>query len=180
MADLATLRQSVRSLAPVAALVLSIVLLVVPLRLFQGYLPTPFLPMFVIFLYAVHDPDSLPAPVVFLAGLLHDFLYGPTLGVWSATYLVLQYLTLTQHDYLQGRPGRLVWFAFGVAASIAGIVLYVTRSLLAGGWLPLVPLGYQLFITIAIYPLASMVFFALRNRAAMQIAADDPGRGSEV
>lgn len=167
MADVTAFRQALRQAAPSILLFVSVLLLVTPLRLFQGYLPTPWLPMIVIFLYAVYEPRALPASVVFAAGLFHDLLYGAGIGIWASVYLGLQYLVYSQHEYLDGRLPRVVWMAFGVAASIAVFGLYLLRSLLMKDFLPVWPLVYQLFITVLFYRLATMIFFYLRRRADM-------------
>lgn len=164
MDSLASLRPALRAATPSILLFVSVILLVTPLRLFQGYLPTPWLPMILIFLFAVYAPGSLPPAVVFAAGLLQDMLYGAGVGVWASVYLMLQYMVMSQHEYLDGRMPRVVWLAFAVAASLAAFALYILRSFLHGGWLPLLPLIYQLFITVAVYRLATMVFFYIRNR----------------
>ncbi|MEM9234688.1 MAG: hypothetical protein AAGA69_10705 [Pseudomonadota bacterium] len=159
-------RRALRTAAPSIALFIAVILLVTPLRLFQGYVPTPWVPMIIIFLYAVYEPEALPPAVVFAAGLFHDLLYGAGIGVWATVYLGLQYMVYSQHEYLDGRLPRVVWMAFAVAAFIAALVLYLLRSFLAGGFLPMGPLFYQLFITVAVYRLATMIFFYLRARAA--------------
>lgn len=159
------LRRALRAAGPSIALFAAVLLLVTPLRLFQGYMPTPWLPMIIIFLYAVYEPDALPPWIVFLAGIFHDLLYGAGVGVWASVYLGLQYMVYSQHEYLDGRLPRVVWMAFALAATIAALALYLLRSFLAGGFLPLGPLFYQLFITVAVYRVATMLFFYLKGRA---------------
>ena len=165
MVDQYAVRRAIRAAGPSIALFLAVILLVTPLRLFQGYVPTPWLPMIIIFLYAVYEPDALPPVVVFAAGVMHDLLYGAGIGVWASVYLGLQYMVYSQHEYLDGRLPRVVWAAFAVAATVAALALYLLRSFLAGGFLPMAPLFYQLFITVAVYRLATMLFFYLRARA---------------
>ncbi|MEM9421308.1 MAG: hypothetical protein AAF986_02175 [Pseudomonadota bacterium] len=160
------LRQGVRASAPTVAMLLGVLLLVIPLRLGQGYLPTPLFPMMIVFLYSVYDQDALPAPAVFAIGLLHDLVYGGGLGVWAAAYLCLQYLVFTQSEYLQGRVPHVIWLAFAVAATMVGGLFWAVQSLLAGGWLPFWPLALQWGVTIAVYPFVSTLFFYLRARAS--------------
>jgi rod shape-determining protein MreD len=170
MDSITRLRSIIRAAAPAIALFLTIVLMLAPVRLFQGYVPMPLLPLIVVFLYAAYEPEALPPPVAFGLGLLHDLLYGAGLGIWAASYLLIQYLVFSQHDYLRGRVRHVIWLAFGVTLIAVGILIWTARSLLAGGWLPALPLVYQMFITFAVYPLASMLFFYLRNRTAAEEA----------
>lgn len=159
-------RRAARAAAPAIALTLSILLLVVPLRLGQGFIPTPLVPLMIVFLHSVYQPEALPAPVVFAMGLLHDLLYGGGLGVWAAAYLSMQYMVFTQREYLRGRVRHVIWLAFGVAMVGVSALLWGLQSLLANAWLPLWPLLAQMVVTIAVYPLAATVFFTLRARAA--------------
>ncbi len=166
MIDVSRLRKVLISMGPTLALVFSILVMEVPVRLLGGLLPMPILPFIIIFLYGNYEPEALPAPVLFFCGLLHDLLYGAALGVWPSAYLVLHFLVTSQSDYLHGRLQRVVWLAFSVAVLGVGGLIWVEQSLLARGWLPMLPLIYQLFMTIAVYRLAAMLFFYLRERAA--------------
>ncbi len=168
------LRQGVRAAAPAVAMLLGVLILVVPVRLGQGFIPTPLFPLAIVFLYAVYDQEALPAPVVFAIGIFHDLIYGGGVGVWAATYLALQYLVFTQSEYLQGRVRHVIWLAFAVAATMVGLLFWATESLLAGGWLPFWPLAFQWGVTMAVYPFIATAFFWLRSRAAMDVERRAP------
>lgn len=166
MVDQSAVEKALKAATPSILLFISVILLVTPLRLAQGHLPTPWLPMILIFIFSVYEPRSLPPAVVFAAGLFHDLLYGAGVGIWASAYLALQYLVYSQHEYLEGRMPRVVWMGFAAAVSVTAAGLYLLRSFLAGGWLPPAPIIYQLFITIAVYRLATMVFFYFRQRGS--------------
>lgn len=167
MVDLQSLRTLWRQATPSLALIAAVILMVTPLRLFQGYVPTPWLPLLIVYLYAVYDTNAIPTVVIFAAGIFQDLLYGAGIGIWATAYLAIQYLVYSQQEYLDGRQPRVVWAAFAVGAMIIAFIIYVLRSFLAVGFQPLGPLLYQLFITIAVYPLVSMLFFWLRARRVM-------------
>ena len=168
MAEPTRARSVLASVLPALALVLAVLLLLVPLRLFQGYVPTPLLPFIVIFLYALYDPDALPAPVIFAAGLLQDLLYGGPLGVWPSVYLLSLYLVTGQRTYFLGRAPDVVWLGFGVVLLVAMLLLWAEMSILSGGWLPLWPAVYQFVITGALYPVGAYLFFYLRARQGVR------------
>lgn len=169
MADyLERFRGALAAAAPSFVLLFGVVVLSVPLRLFQGFVPTPILPLLIVFLYALYDPEGLPAPMIFAAGLLHDLLYGAALGPWASIYLLVAVLVSTQRTYFLGRARDVVWMGFSVVCVAALIVLWAEMSLLKSGWLPIWSAAYQFLITVLLYPVAAYVFFWLRARQGVR------------
>lgn len=168
MGEVARFRAFLAAAAPAIVLLLGVLALMVPLRLFQGYVPTPIFPLLIVFLYALYDPEALPAPIVFAGGLLHDVLYGDPLGVWASIYLVVMWMTIGQRTYFLGRARDVVWLGCAAALLIAMIVLWAEMSLLSAGWLPLTPAANQFALTIALYPVCAYLFFWLRARAGVR------------
>lgn len=168
MGEVARFRAFLSGLAPALALLIGITLLMVPLRLFQDLVPTPIVPLLIVFLYALYDPEALPAPVVFAGGLLHDLLYGEPFGVWASVYLLVAWMTGGQRTYFLGRARDVVWLGCAAALGVAMLVLWAEMSLLSGGWLPLRPAALQFGLTILLYPVAARLFFWLRARAGVR------------
>ena len=169
MADaLGQARRGLAGAAPALLMLGGVILLSVPLRLAQGYLPTPILPLLIVFLYALYDPEALPAPVIFGAGLLHDLLFGAALGPWASVYLLVAVMVSSQRTYFLGRARDVVWIGCFVAFLAAMLVLWAEMSLLKGGWQPILPAAYQFLITVLLYPLAAYVFFWLRARQGVR------------
>ena len=166
----ARLRSGLALAAPALALLAGVVLLSLPLRLFQGALPTPVLPLLVVFLYALYDPGALPAPVIFAGGLLHDLLTGAALGPWASVYLLVAVMIGAQRTYFLGRARDVVWVGFAGVSVAAMIVYWAEMSLLKGGFLPLRPAAYQFLVTVLSYPLAARAFFWLRARVGVREA----------
>ena len=154
--------------APSLILLTGVLLLVVPIRLFQGLVPTPILPLLIVFLYALYDPESLPAPVIFAGGLLHDLLYGAAFGPWASVYLLVLVLVSTQRTYFLGRARDVVWIGCAVVLLAAMVVLWAEMSLLKGAWQPIQGATYQFLITVLLYPFAAYVFFWLRARQGVR------------
>ena len=168
MPDLLRLRAGLAAAAPSVALLLAILLLAVPLRLFQGFVPTPILSLLIVFLYGLYDPDALPPYVTFAAGLVLDLLTGTALGPWASVHLLVFYLVVSQRTYFLGRARDVVWIGCGVALIAAMLVLWLERAILSGGFPPLLPALYQFAITVALYPVAAYVFFWLRARQGVR------------
>ena len=162
------LRAGLRAAAPAVAFLGGVILLAVPLRLFQGFVPTPILPMLVVFLYALYDPEGLPTPVIFAGGLLQDLLFGAAIGPWASVYLLVAYLVTTQRTYFLGRARDVVWIGFAVAATCGMVLLWAEMSLLSRAWQPVLPAAYQLLVTVILYPACAWVFFWLRARQGVR------------
>jgi len=145
-----------------------VILLAMPLRLFEGVLPTPLLPLVIIFFWAIYAPSYLPAVSVFFIGLLQDLLSGGPLGLWPSIYLLTQYIVLSQRSYFIGREQRVVWLGFALVAIGAGVMLWLVMSLMSGALLPLRALAWQMIATIAVYPLFGAGFSHLQRRVIVE------------
>ncbi|MEM6414165.1 MAG: hypothetical protein AAF720_05855 [Pseudomonadota bacterium] len=152
------------SIAPTILGLFGVLLLASPIRLFEGFVPTPLLPLVVVYFWAIYSPTHLPALGVFFIGLCHDLLAGGPIGLWPLIYLSISFLVTTQRPYFQGREQRVVWLGFAVSAFIAGTSVWLVSSVLAGTVLPFLPLAYQLLATIAVYPIVAGLFAELHER----------------
>ena len=157
-----------KAVAPMLLGFLGVVLLAMPLRLFEGFAPTPILPLAIVFFWSIYAPDFMPPPGVFLIGLSQDLLNGGPIGLWAMVYLVTQYVVLSQRAYFLGREPKVVWIGFGFAAAAAGVMIWLIMSLLAGALLPVWGLIGQLAVTIAIYPAFNAVFGQLHLRVLVE------------
>ncbi|MEO0399712.1 MAG: hypothetical protein AAF224_09890 [Pseudomonadota bacterium] len=158
----------IKSAAPTALGVFGVILLASPIRLFEGAMPTPLLPLVVVYFWSIYSPAHLPAFGVFVIGLCHDLLAGGPIGLWPLIYLTVSFVVSTQRPYFQGREQRVVWLGFTIASLIAGLMLWLSSSLLAGALLPITPLALQLAATIALYPVIAALFVELHGRVIVE------------
>ena len=147
---------------------LGVLLLALPIRLAEGVVPTPLLPLVVVFFWSIYGPSYMPAASIFIMGLLQDLLMGGPLGLWPAVYLSTQYIVLSQRSYFIGREQKVVWIGFTFAAAGAALVLWLVMSLMSGALLPLGPLVYQMVATVALYPLVAAGFSHLHRRVIVE------------
>lgn len=144
-------------------------LLASPLRLFEGHVATPLIPLVVIYFWSLYSPGHLPAASVFAIGLIQDLLSGGPLGLWPAVYLAVQYVAISQQSYFLGREVHVVWMGFAVAAASVSIILWLFMSLLSGALLPIGGLVLQMLTTIAVYPLFAIAFGSLHRRVIIEV-----------
>jgi rod shape-determining protein MreD len=153
-----------KAATPTAIGLIGVALLAFPLRLAEGSIPTPILPLIVVFFWSVYAPSYLPATSVFLIGLLQDFLSGAPLGLWPAVYLITQYVVLSQRSYFLGREARVVWMGFAFAAAAAALILWLVMSLMTRTVLPIDRVFWQMAATTAVFPIFGAAFSQLQRR----------------
>ena len=157
-----------RSMTPTLLGFLGVLVLALPFRFFEGIVPTPVIPLVVVFFWSIYSPDYLPAPSVFAIGLLQDLLMGGPLGLWASVYLVTQFIVSWQRAYFLGREQKVVWIGFALAAAVASLMLWLVMSLMSGVLLHVGALGAQMFATILIYPLFGAAFRELHRRVLVE------------
>lgn len=158
-----------KSTTPTLLGLLGVILLALPLRLFEGMLPTPFLPLVVVFFWSIYGPNYLAAPSVFAIGVLQDLITGAPLGLWPTVYLTTQFVVTSQRAYFQGREQQVVWLGFGlVGTGVAGL-LWLVMSVISGTLLPITQLAIQMLATIAVFPLISGLFGHLHRRVIVEV-----------
>lgn len=158
----------VRAALPTLLGFAGVLLLALPMRFGEGAVPTPLLPLLVIFFWSIYGPSYMPAGSIFAIGLLQDHLSGTPLGLWPAVYLVTQYLVLSQRSYFLGREQKVVWIGFAFAAAAAGLVRWLVMSLMSGMLLPVGGLMLQLLVTVACYPIFGAVFAHFHRRVLVE------------
>ncbi len=161
--------RTAKGLAPFAMGIFGVFLLALPVRLFEGLVPMPIIPLAVIFFWTIYDPQRLPSSSVFFIGLFQDAMTGGPLGLWATVYLMVQYVVLSQRSYFLGRELQVVWLGFILAAIGAATVIWLVMSLMAGYSLPIVALTFQIIATIFFYPFMGQAFREIRHRVLMEV-----------
>lgn len=157
-----------RAITPTLLGLFGVLILVLPLRLFEGTVPTPFFPLIVIFFWSIYGPGYVPSISTFAIGLLQDLMLGGAIGVWMVVYLLAQYLVITQRDYFLGRDQHVVWLGFAIVSAGVGLLVWGQTCLLAGTWVPALPLAIQMIVTIACYPVIAIAFSHLHQRVIIE------------
>lgn len=141
-----------------ALLIVSALLMITPLNLFGGNLPTPVLPLIVIFLYGLDRPGSLPPALTFGTGLMLDLLFGAALGPWACVLLFTHALIIWQRSYFAGRDTVVLTTGFGIAAMAGMFFFWIIMSIVMQRVLPLGGVFFQTLVTVLLFPLCLMVF----------------------
>lgn len=158
-----------RAAAPTLLGLFGALLLAAPLRLLEGQIATPLLPLVVVYFWSLYSPAHLPAASIFVIGLVQDLFSGGPLGLWPAVYLAVQYVAISQQSYFLGREIHVVWMGFAMAAASVSIILWLFMSLLSATLLPIGGLALQMLTTIAVYPLFAVAFRSLHRRVIIEV-----------
>ena len=151
--------------APLAVALGGVLILALPLRLFESAVPTPLIPLLAIYHWSARTPDRIPAPAVLLIGLLQDFLLGAPIGLFACAYLAVRWLVLSQDDFLHGRDRMTLWGGFALASAAATLILWISASASAGRIASIAPAAYQMAFTVLLYPPFAALFDRLDGRA---------------
>jgi rod shape-determining protein MreD len=156
-----------RNLSPFAFSVMLLVLGLVPWRL--PYLP-PFgasLVLVSVYYWAVHRPSALPAPAVFILGLMADLLVGGHLGLNALVLLVTYASMVALRRWLVGASFAVVWWGFAVASVLGLVLTWVITALLVGTAASFAPAMSGMMFGVAAYPLLA-TFFARAQRTLLR------------
>lgn len=118
-----------------------------------------------IFFWTIFRPTAMPAPVVFLLGLLQDLLSFAALGAGVLTLLVVHGLALRGRDLLVKRSFLFNWLVFCAFAAGAAALGWALQALLGWQVPPSAPGLHQFGVAVGLYP--ALAWVQSRAHAAM-------------
>ena len=148
----------IRGLTPLALTLALALLSVVPLRIPSLAPVTPALTLMAIYFWSIYRPDRLPLVATFLVGLIQDALSGAPLGLTALVLLLAQGVVLSQRRFFHGQAFLFEWWGFMLVAPGAALATWAFTSLYFGVLVTPRPLGFQLLLTIALYPCLAWLF----------------------
>ncbi len=147
-----------RKLTPFLVTVALVVVSFVPLRL-PGYAAVaPSFALMSVYYWALHRPELLPGPAVFVIGVLQDVFSGTPIGVNAFMLLAVYGIAVSQRRFFHGKSFLVVWWGFMIVAGAVALVEWIVMSLLLGTLVAPEPAAFEGLMTIALYPLLGWVF----------------------
>lgn len=140
-----------------------ILLSVVPLRIAGFATVTPSLLMISVFYWSLHRPYLLPAPVVFLLGLIFDILTGAPMGLSSLMLLIVHGVALTQRQVFVGKAFVLSWWGFFLIGAGIALLTWLLACLLELTLIPILPVLVQYGLTVLCFPLLAWCFAIVQS-----------------
>ena len=165
-----------REALPVASALFLVMVSVLPLRLAGAEQMQTALPLLAVFFWAVHRPDLLPAPLVFLVGLLQDFLTGVPAGLNTVVLLLLYGAVRHQRRFFAGRPFLVVWSGLMLVGLGALAIEWLLGSALLGTLVDPGPLAFRYAFMLAAYPVLNWILVRASTALPAQRDLGDAAR----
>jgi rod shape-determining protein MreD len=142
---------------------IAMLIALVPLNLFGGWVPAPELGVMAAFFWAVYAPALFPPAAIFSLGLVQDFGSGGPIGFWAIIYLAVYGFTLSQRAFFIGRSVTGVWLGFTAVSALAGIAIWLLASTVYNRWVPPAEIFLQAAVTAVVFLLVGPLFMMLRR-----------------
>ncbi len=149
---------AVRGLTPFILTLLLAMLTVVPLRIPDFAPVTPALTVIAVYYWSIYRPVLLPMAAVFGVGLFQDALAGMPLGLTALVLITVQYVVIAQRRFLHGKTFLVEWWGFMLVMPGAAFLIWLLFSLYFGVLVAPRPLGFQLLLSVALYPCLAWLF----------------------
>ena len=156
-----------RRLAPLLLTLVLVILSQVPMQLPAAMPIAPAFAVISIYFWGLHQPDVMPAPVVFAVGLFQDILSGLPIGLNAFLLLVLYGLVVSQRRYFFGKSFGVLWWGFAMVAIVTGFLEWAMMSILSGQFLAVTPVAVEQLTTAALYPVVAYIF-VLTHRSILR------------
>jgi len=154
-----------RHLAPFSLAFLLVLFGAVPLRLPHLAEIGPNFALLAVFYWAVHRPSSIPAPAIFILGLISDMLGGSPFGVGVLVLLVAYWVTCSQRRLFVGRPFWVVWWGFSMVSAAAVLLTWIVVCLLWVQFVDPAPALFSYLLGVGLYPAVSQLFTGAQRMA---------------
>jgi rod shape-determining protein MreD len=152
-----------RALAPFAVAALAVLIDVLPLLGLGPWGLTPFSTLCVVYFWSLYRPDLFGALAAFSTGIIYDAVADLPLGLTALTLLLVRQLVVVQQRFFLARSFPVVWFCFLLLAPAVEIARWALISLWWGHAFALQPVLLSLLLTMALYPLASLLLTRVHN-----------------
>jgi rod shape-determining protein MreD len=150
---------------PILTTILAALLSIEPLHLDRYAALAPAFTLMATYHWTIYRPDLLPAPLLFLIGVIQDLLSGGLLGVTAVTLLLARAIVVPHRHYFVDRPFPFIWAGFTLLTGGAMLFSWTLHSLLAAELLELRGPVLRAVLTISVFPIAS--FLLTRSQRAL-------------
>ena len=152
-----------RALVPLATALLAVLADVLPLFHVGPASVTPLATLCVAFFWSLYRPDLFGSGAAFATGLAHDALAGLPLGLTSFVLLLVRHVMVVQQRFFVARPFPVIWCCFVLLALAALALRWALCCLWWGRLFAPQPLVFELLLTLAFYPAATLLLAPVHN-----------------
>ncbi|OUR79585.1 rod shape-determining protein MreD [Alphaproteobacteria bacterium 46_93_T64] len=146
-----------------------VLLSVVPLRINGFASVTPSFLSIAVFYWSLHRPYLMPAPLVFILGLIFDILTGAPMGLSSLMLLLVHGIAVSQRQVFVGKAFLVTWWGYLLLGTVIAVLSWGFASLLSLTLIPILPLFVQLLLTVLVFPLLAWIFGLVQSNLLRHI-----------
>ena len=147
-----------RKLTPFGLTVLLVLVGLIPLHVPDFSRVAPTLAVMAVYYWTIFRPGLLPAPAVFLVGLLQDILSGMPIGINTVVLLGVYGVVLSQRRFFAGKSFVILWLGFALVAGGAELASWLLISLYHSSVVAAQPVFFQYLVTLGSFPLLAWFF----------------------
>ena len=152
-----------RALLPLATALLAVLADVLPLLHVGPASVTPLVTLCVAFFWSLYRPDLFGAGAAFATGLAYDALAGLPLGLTSLVLLLVRHVVVVQQRFFVARSFPVIWCCFVLLAFAALALRWALSCLWWGRLFAAQPMVFELLLTLALYPVATLLLARAHN-----------------
>ena len=123
-----------------------------------------------IYYWMIHRPDLFGLLSSYFLGLIDDVISSVPLGTNTFTLLAVYLLLYNINRLLVGKPFNITWYVFMAVAFFGFFVKWLSLSIFYSQFLPFSMVLFSYLVTIAIYPLLSLIFAFVQNKIIQEEA----------
>jgi rod shape-determining protein MreD len=158
-------------LLPLALAVCAVSIDVLPLLGLGPWGLTPFSTLCVVYFWSLYRPDLFGAAAAFATGILYDALAGLPLGLTALVLVLVRQLVVVQRRFFVGRSFLVVLSCFVLLAPAVEFARWLLACVWWGRLFPIQPIVLSLVLTVALYPIASLLLTRVDGRISRLIHA---------
>jgi len=124
----------------------------------------PFSMLCVVYFWSLYRPDLFGPLAAFASGIAYDALAGLPLGLSALVLLLARQLVVVQHRFFVARSFLVVWSCFALLAPAVELARWLLACVWWGRLFALQPSFLSLLLTVALYPLISLLLTPVHNQ----------------
>ena len=150
-------------LLPVLMSVLLILLSYIPLDFMSLNSIRPAIGITCVYFWLQHRPDLFNLWSVFCLGLVDDVISASPFGSNVFELLLMYVLVNNTSRFLNAKPFVVLWYGFAALSLVTMLSRWLVVSVYYSRFLPLSMLFFSYLVTIAVYPLISLLLAFVQN-----------------
>jgi rod shape-determining protein MreD len=139
---------------PIAACILGMLVVAMPIRIAGLRLPEPIFAMVPAFAWGVIRPSIMPALLLLVLGLLVDLLTGGPVGLWALCLLIAYGSVFVSRPMMAGQSRLMMWIWYIAVSGLAFGAAYLLTMLDSLSTPNIFAVGWQFLATAVLYPFA--------------------------